>query len=103
MAARKQPFEILYDDEVAMHVLAIERRYHNLIRKTIVEKLRFEPEVETRIRKPLVRPSAFGTAWELHFGPKNSFRVFYRVGQSPREVHILAIGVKFGNRLFVGG
>ena len=41
--------------------------------------------------------------WEIRFGPKNRFRVFYEVNQERDEVHILAIGVKIGNRLFIGG
>jgi len=36
-------------------------------------------------------------------GPNNRFRVFYEVDQASREVFILAIGVKVGNRLFIGG
>ena len=44
-----------------------------------------------------------GTAWEIRFGPNNRFRVFYRTDASTGEVHILAIGVKEGDRLFVGG
>jgi mRNA-degrading endonuclease RelE of RelBE toxin-antitoxin system len=39
----------------------------------------------------------------LRFGPKNSFRVFYDVNHEERTVSVLAIGVKAGNRLFIGG
>ena len=101
--ARRHPFELVYDSQVARHLAAIERRHYRLIKKTIVEQLRFEPEREARNRKPLLRPSSFGTAWELRFGPQNRFRVFYRVDAPAREVHILAIGVKAGNRLHIGG
>ena len=45
----------------------------------------------------------FGADWELRLGPDNCFRVFYRVDTAAREVDILAIGVKDGNRLFIGG
>lgn len=99
----KQPFELIYDPEVAQHLTTIDRKYHSLIRRAIEEQLGYEPEVETRNRKPLLRPSVFGTAWELRFGPDNRFRVFYQTYPSTREVHILAIGVKVGNRLFIGG
>ena len=99
----KQPFELIYDPEVAQHLKTIDRKYHSLIRRTIEEQLRYEPEVETRNRKPLLRPSAFGTAWEIRFGPNNRFRVFYRTDPATRKVHILAIGTKVGNRLFIGG
>ena len=99
----KQPFELIYDPEVAQHLKTIDRKYHSLIRRTIEEQLRYEPEVETRNRKPLLRPSAFGTAWEIPFGPNNRFHVFYRTDPATRKVHILAIGTKVGNRLFISG
>ncbi|TEU10813.1 MAG: addiction module toxin RelE [Anaerolineales bacterium] len=101
--ASKQSFELIYDPKVAQHLKKIDRKYHSLIQRTIEEQLRYEPEVETRNRKPLLRPSAFGTAWEIRFGPNNRFCVFYRTAPSIRKVHILAIGIKVGNRLFIGG
>ena len=101
--APKQPFELIYDPKVAQHLKTIDRKHHSLIRRTIEEQLRYEPEVETRNRKPLLRPSAFGTAWEIRFGPNNRFRVFYRTDPATHKVHILAIGIKVGNRLFIGG
>jgi len=63
----------------------------------------FEPETETRNRKPLLRPSALGSAWELRFGPDNGFRVFYQADHALKQVYILAVGVKIKDRLFVGG
>src|SRR5437867_12920970 len=101
--APKQPFELIYDTEVAGHLAAIERNQYRLIRRTIEEQLRFEPDVETRNRKPLDRPSVFGTAWELRFGPNNRFRVFYRTNVENHAVYILAIGVKVGSGLIIGG
>jgi hypothetical protein len=41
------------------------------------------------------------TAWEMRFGPDNRFRVFYRTDQPSHEVHILAVGIKIGNRLLI--
>ena len=96
-------FELIYDREVRRHLAKIERRYHSLIRREIESSLTYEPETETRNRKPLSRPSVFGTAWELRFGPDNCFRVFYRADLESREVYVLAIGVKQGSRLFIGG
>ena len=104
MAPHKRlPFEIVYDPEIVTHLVAIERKRYSLIRDTIQQQLRYQPLVETRNRKPLRRPSVFGTAWELRFGPQNRFRVFYRVDVPEHTVHILAIGVKIGNRLYIGG
>jgi mRNA-degrading endonuclease RelE of RelBE toxin-antitoxin system len=57
----------------------------------------------TRNRKPLEGPASFGATWELRFGPKNSFRVFYNVIDEEKIVSVLAIGVKEGNQLFIGG
>ena len=82
---------------------AIERKHYSLIETTIGEQLSSDPQVETKNRKPLARPSALGTAWELRFGPENRFRVFYRVNASAYEVRILAIGVKTGSKLRIGG
>ena len=53
--------------------------------------------------KPLEQPAPFAATWELRFGPKNRFRVFYEVDVDERMVQVLAIGVKEGNRLFMGG
>lgn len=60
-------------------------------------------ETETRNRKPLRQPAAFDAEWELRFGPDNRFRVLYEIDAPVREVHVLAVGVKQGNRLFIGG
>jgi mRNA-degrading endonuclease RelE of RelBE toxin-antitoxin system len=61
------------------------------------------PTPETRNRKPLEEPASFGATWQLRFGPKNSFRVFYDVNHEEKTVSVLAIGVKEGNQLFIGG
>lgn len=74
---------------------------NSLIRVTIEEQLRYEPEAETRNRKPLKRPSQIGATWELRFGINNQFRVFYRTDASTRGVYILVIGVKIGNKLLI--
>src|SRR6266852_4090238 len=69
----------------------------------IEEQLLFEPENETRNRKPLQQPAPFEATWELRFGPDNRFRVLYGVDHERRGVQVQAIGVQKGNRLFVGG
>jgi hypothetical protein len=101
--AKKPPFALIYDDEVAGHLAAIEPKYHSLIRMTIEDQLRFEAETATRNRKPLERPGALGARWELRLGPDNRFRVFYRVEAEERRVRILAVGVKERDRLFIAG
>jgi mRNA-degrading endonuclease RelE of RelBE toxin-antitoxin system len=98
----KQSFEIIFTRPVFQNLAAIERKYYPLIRRTIKEQLTYEPERETRNRKPLVKPSESGATWELRFGQNNRFRVFYVINDEAREVYILAMGVKVGNRLFIG-
>ena len=97
-------YSLVYAREVYEHLESIERRHHGLIEKTILEQLEFTPDRQTRNRKPLEwLPGPYGSTWELRFGPNNRFRVFYEIASEDREVWILAIGVKDGNRLCVGG
>jgi len=101
--ARRSKFTLDYAPEVYEHLKSIERKYHRLVAATIKEQLSHTPEVKTKNRKPLEEPTSFGATWELRFGPKNSFRVFYEVDHAEKAVTVLAIGVKEGNRLFIGG
>jgi mRNA-degrading endonuclease RelE of RelBE toxin-antitoxin system len=101
--ARRRPFSLVFDPEVKRHLRAIETKNHSLIHGAIHEQLLYEPEAETRNRKPLERPVNLGATWELRFGPNNRFRVFYAVARELREVRILAIGTKDRNRLIIGG
>jgi len=99
----RQKFVLIYAPLTKLHLKTIERKYYSLIRATIEDELQFEPDVETRNRKPLKRPVIFEAEWELRFGPDNKFRVFYDINIESHEVYILAIGVKEGNRYFIGG
>lgn len=99
----KRAFELVYAPQVKEHLKAIERKYYGLIRREIEVHLQFEPEVETRNRKPLKRAVAFEAEWELRFGPNNRFRVFYEVDRDAGAVYILAIGVKVRDRLTIAG
>ena len=101
--AKKQPFALVYADEVKEHLRAIEAKYRSTIQSEIETQLLHEPDVENRNRKPLKRPIAFGADWELRLGPDNRFRVFYQVKPESREVRVLAVGVKDRDRLFFGG
>lgn len=95
-------FELIYARQLKDHLKAIDRKHHSLIRKTIEEQLWFEPDVETRNRKPLRRGPVYEAEWEIRFDPGNRFRVFYEVDRPQRNVSILAIGVKKGDRLWIG-
>lgn len=101
--AGKPPFHLSYDAETKEHLRAIALKYHSFIHEVIEEQLLFEPECETRNRKPLRQPASFEATWELRFGPDNRFRVLYGIDSQRREVQIQVIAVKKGNRLFVAG
>ena len=96
-------YKIAYAPQVRKHLKAIEPKYYSLIRTEIESRLKFEPTIETRNRKPLKRPADIQGEWELRIGHDNRFRVFYAVDVERHEVLILAIGVKEGNQLFIGG
>jgi hypothetical protein len=98
-----EPYSLVYAPVTKEHLKFIHRGEHSLIRMNIEEQLKYEPEKETRNRKPLIRPAESGAKWELRFGPQNRFRVFYRVVRHSREVIILAIGRKIGERLLIAG
>ncbi len=99
----KPSFSIIYAPVVKEHLKAISPKYHSLIRDTIEEQLRFEPDVETRNRKPLTRMAIFEADWEIRFVPNNRFRVFYEIVPEHSQIYILAIGEKVGEKLFIGG
>jgi len=96
-------YELIYARELKEHLKVIDRKHHSLIRRTIEEQLWFEPDVETRNRKPLQRGPIYDGEWEIRFGPDNRFRVFYEIDSEREAVLILAIGVKKGDRLWIGG
>ena len=100
---KQKRFTLVYPPIVKQHLKFIEAKYYSLIRESIEAQLQFEPDVETRNRKPLKRPVVFGAKWEIRFGADNRFRVFYRVDYDQQQVVILAIGEKVGNRLLIGG
>jgi len=101
--ARRRRYSLVFAVEVKQHRRSIEAKHHLLIREAIEEQLFDQPDVETRNRKPLVQAASFDSTWEIRFGPDNRFRVLYDIDQEDREVHVLAVGVKVGHRLVVGG
>jgi mRNA-degrading endonuclease RelE of RelBE toxin-antitoxin system len=100
---RRRPYTFVYARWVAGHLAAIDAKYDSLISDKIEEQLRFEPGVETKNRKPLRQPAVFGAQWEIRFGPDNRFRVLYDIDEERHAVEILAVAVKDGNRLIIGG
>lgn len=96
-------FEILYPPTIKQHLKSIESKYYSLIQESLEVQLQFQPDVETRNRKPLKRPVVFGAKWEIRLGPDNRFWAFFRIDYDNEQVILLAIGEKIGNRLFIGG
>ena len=101
--ARRQPYTLIYARGVTKHLKSIDAKYDSLIREKMEEQLLFEPNVETKNRKPLRQPAPFAAQWEIRFGPENRFRVLYDIDEEQHAVQIVAIGEKEGNRLIVGG
>jgi hypothetical protein len=101
--ARRRKFVLVFAPETVQHMDAIETKYHSLIERTIDEQLEYTPEKATRNRKLLDEPGPFDATRELRFGPQNRFRVFYVVDAAAWEVHVLAVGVKQREALFIGG
>ena len=99
---RAQPFVFVFAANVRDEFDWIETKWHRVIREAMNEQLRFQPETATRNRKPLREPVLDAT-WELRCGPDNRFRVLYKVESAAREVHIVAIGEKRNNQLWIAG
>jgi mRNA-degrading endonuclease RelE of RelBE toxin-antitoxin system len=98
-----QSYTIIYAPITREHLRTIDRKYYSLIRSTIEQRLGHEPDTENRNRKPLRRTAFDEASWELRFGPENMFRVFYDIHLTEREVHILAIGMKVREKLYIAG
>lgn len=103
MGDEPRRFSIVYAPITRDHLRAIEAHYYSLIRDAVHEQLSLEPTAETRNRKPLKRPVVFMATWEIRFGHQNRFRVYYDVDLEQTVVSILAIGIKHGNRVTIGG
>ena len=96
-----KPYSLVYTTAFKRHLKSVHAKHHALIRHTLEKQLQYQPQTKTRNRKPLKKPLVFKAEWELRFGPKNAFRVFY--GVEGGEVIILAFGEKRSNRLFIEG
>jgi len=103
MGDASRRFTIVYAPITKQHLCAIEPKYYLQIRTAVEEQLAFEPTRETRNRKPLKRPVFFAATWEIRFGPDNRFRVYYDVNVERRIAAVLAIGLKRGAKIVIGG
>ena len=69
----RRSFELVYAPQVKEHLKAIERKYYGLIRQEMEARLQFQPDVETRNRKPLKRAIDFEAEWEIALGRTTVF------------------------------
>jgi len=92
------PYAIEHSPDAGENQAGLSVRHQRVIVETIDEQLRFQPNVETRNRKPLRRnPLA---PWELRIG---RLRVYYDIAEAPEPtVYIRAVGVKRGSRVTIG-
>jgi hypothetical protein len=99
---RRGSFAVSYAPVARDHLRGIRRRDLAIIRVAIEANLFDEPTKETANRRPLSPTTELEAEWELRCGPNNHVRIFYSVDERLRQVHIVAIGVKRGNRLRIG-
>jgi mRNA-degrading endonuclease RelE of RelBE toxin-antitoxin system len=91
-------FTIDLSDDALEELRQFRKRSSTIILDEIERQLTYQPNVETRNRKPL-RSHPLGE-WELRV---DKFRVFYDIDTENETVLIKAVGVKIGNKLFIRG
>jgi mRNA-degrading endonuclease RelE of RelBE toxin-antitoxin system len=92
-------YKVEFAESVKGHLRELTAHQRAAVFDGIERKLMHEPLRETRNRKPL-RPNPIAP-WELRLG---DLRVFYEVAADEvATVQILAVGVKSGNTLTIGG
>jgi mRNA-degrading endonuclease RelE of RelBE toxin-antitoxin system len=89
---------IRFSEEARVHLLELSPRGRRTVLDRIRTTLQDQPTVETRNLK-MLRPNPIAN-YELRVG---ALRVFFEAAPGQREVLVLAIGRKEGNRLRVGG
>ena len=91
-------FTIDLSDDALEELRQFRKRDSTTIFDEIERQLTYQPDVETRNRKPL-RSHPLGE-WELRV---DKFRVFYDIDTENETVLVKAVGVKIGNKLFIRG
>lgn len=91
-------FTIDLSDDALEELHQFRKRDSTIILDEIERQLTYQPNVETRNRKPL-RAHPLGE-WELRV---DKFRVFYDIDTENETVLVKAVGVKIGNKLFIRG
>jgi len=92
-------YRIDYSPDTEQHLRVLTARQRAIVFDGVQEQLEHEADVETRNRKPM-RPNPLAP-WELRIG---DLRVYYEIEEDPEQVvTIVAVGVKDGNRVLIGG
>jgi mRNA-degrading endonuclease RelE of RelBE toxin-antitoxin system len=89
---------VFFSELARLHLRQMSARERRIACDGIASSLQHEPEKQTRKLKAL-RPNPFAK-FELRIG---QLRVFFEVRAPEREVVVLAIGRKEGDRLYIGG
>lgn len=91
-------FTIDLSDDALDELRQFRKRDSTTIFDEIERQLTYQPNVETRNRKPL-RSHPLGE-WELRV---DKFRVFYDIDTENETVLVKAVGIKISNKLFIRG
>lgn len=92
-------YRIEFTPEGLEQLRQLTARQRNTLIGIAKRQLLHEPDAETRNRKPL-RPNPVA-GYRLRIG---NLRVYYDILDAPeRIVLVKAVGIKVGNRVFVGG
>ena len=91
-------FAINLSDEALEELRQFRKRDSTTLLDEIERQLTYQPDVETRNRKPLrAHPLS---QWELRV---DKFRIFYDIDVENGTVLVKAVGVKIGANLFIRG
>ena len=91
-------FTIDLSDDALEELRQFRKRDSTTIFDEIERQLTYQPNVETRNRKPLRSHPL--SEWELRI---DKFRVFYDIDIENETVLVKAAGVKISNKLFIRG
>ncbi len=92
------PYRIEYTRPAINHLRQLTARLRAMVLDTVDHQLTYEPTRETRNRREMI-PNDLAS-WELRIG---DLRVYYDVLEESQTVMVAAVGIKRGNRVFIGG
>lgn len=91
-------YRIEYSPETEKHFRALTKRQQMVVLETVEKKLQYQPDVETKNRKPM-RPNPIAP-WELRIVDR---RVYYDFENEPDPVvYVRAVGIKERNKVRIG-